>query len=308
MDYEQAKSQMHKLVAWAQANESDRNRNEADTRLHLIDQLIFDCLNWRREDVHVEESFEGTYTDYSFLSPRRLVIEAKREGIYFELPVGLFKAVCKIKTLTESNKGIDAAVRQAMRYCQDRSIPLGAVSNGHQMIAFLGSRSDGIPLIDGTCLIFYSLDDMAAQFRILWDNLSRDGVEGYKLHSTLKSEGVQPPPEKLSSRIASYPGFKNRNPFQTELKILGELFIEDVVRAPQLQKVFLENCYAQSGALSQYATISKQILQARYSTLFERELAGPSLEAVTTKGGLSDAFVDDVLAASLQATGHCVAW
>jgi hypothetical protein len=221
MDYEQAKSQMHKLVAWAQANESDRNRNEADTRLHLIDQLIFDCLNWRREDVHVEESFEGTYTDYSFLSPRRLVIEAKREGIYFELPVGLFKAVCKIKTLTESNKGIDAAVRQAMRYCQDRSIPLGAVSNGHQMIAFLGSRSDGIPLIDGTCLIFYSLDDMAAQFRILWDNLSRDGVEGYKLHSTLKSEGVQPPPEKLSSRIASYPGFKNRNPFQTELKILG---------------------------------------------------------------------------------------
>jgi hypothetical protein len=72
------------------------------------------------------------------------------------------------------------------------------------------------------------------------------------------------------------------------------------VRAPQLQKEFLETCYAQSGALSQYATISKQILQARYSTQFEKELAGPSLQAVTTKDGFSESFVEDVLAASLK--------
>ena len=62
----------------------------------------------------------------------------------------------------------------------------------------------------------------------------------------------------------------------------------------------MENCYSQSGALSQHASISKQILQARYSTLFERELAGPALEPVSTKDGLSDNFVDDVLAASLK--------
>jgi hypothetical protein len=300
MDFEQAKSHIQELVAWAETNDANRKRNEADTRLHLIDQLIFDCLNWKREDVHSEESFEGTYTDYSFLSPRRLLIEAKREGIYFELPAGFTKPVCKLSTLTDTHQAIDAAIRQAMRYCQDRSIPLGTVCNGHQLIAFLGSRSDGVPPIEGNCLVFYSLGDMLSQFRLLWDNLSRSGVEAYALHSTLRSAGVQPPPEKLSVRIVGYPGFKNRNPFQTDLKILGELFIEDVVRAPQLQKEFLESCYAQSGALSQYATISKQILQARYSTLFERELAGPSLEAVTNKDGLSEAFVDDVLAASLK--------
>ncbi len=141
---------------------------------------------------------------------------------------------------------------------------------------------------------------MSSQFRLLWDNLSRAAVEAYTLHTTLKMVGAQPPPEKLSARISAYPGFKNRNPFQTDLKILGELFIEDVVRAPQLQKEFLEACYAQSGALAQYATISKQILQARYSTLFERELAGPKLQAVTKKDGFSEAFVDDVLAASLK--------
>jgi hypothetical protein len=83
LDFEEAMSHMQALVAWAELNDAEQKRNEADTRLHLIDQLIFDCLNWRREDVHSEESFEGTYTDYSFLSPRRLLIEAKREGIYF---------------------------------------------------------------------------------------------------------------------------------------------------------------------------------------------------------------------------------
>jgi hypothetical protein len=154
--------------------------------------------------------------------------------------------------------------------------------------------------MNGTCLVFYSLRDMLAHFRVLWDNLSRPGVMAYTLHSTLKGDGILPPPEKLSSRIPGFPVLKNRNPFQTELKILGDLFIEDVVRAPPLEKEFLENCYSQSGALSQYASISKQILQARYSTLFERELAGPTLEAVSTKDGLSDNFVDDVLAASLK--------
>ena len=147
--------------------------------------------------------------------------------------------MCKLSTI----------VATAMRYCQERSIPLGAVCNGHQLIAFLGSRADGVPAKDGNCLIFYSLADMASQFRTVWDNLSRAGVDAYTLHTTLKMTGGQPPPEKLSARLASYPGFKNRNPFQTDLKILGELFIEDVVRAPQLQKDFLQACYAQSGAL-----------------------------------------------------------
>ena len=300
MDFEQAESNLRKLVLWAQTNDCGEKRNEADTRLQLIDQLIFDCLGWRREDVHSEESFEGTFTDYSFLSPRRLVIEAKREGIYFEIPVGFTKAVCKLSTIVATDSAVESAVRQAMRYCQERSIPLGAVCNGHQLIAFLGSRADGVPAKDGNCLIFYSLADMASQFRTVWDNLSRAGVDAYTLHTTLKMTGGQPPPEKLSARLASYPGFKNRNPFQTDLKILGELFIEDVVRAPQLQKDFLQACYAQSGALSQYASISKQILQARYSTLFERELAGPTLQTATKKNGFSEAFVDDVLAASLK--------
>ncbi len=300
MDFEEGKSELMKLVTWAKEHNADLKRNEADTRLQLIDQLLFECLDWRREDCHAEEQFNGTYSDYSFLTPRKFLIEAKREGIYFELPVAFSKTICKIATIADDDPAIDAAIRQAMRYCQERSIPIGSICNGHQMVAFLASRPDGVPPMSGKCLVFNSLQGMLDSFRLLWDNLSRPAVLSYALHSILSEEGFQAPPEKLSARISGFPGFKNRNPFQTELKILGELFIEDVARAPQNEQAFLERCYSPSGALSQYASISKQILQARYSTLFEKELEGPALESITTKGGLSESFTEDILAASLK--------
>ncbi len=299
-DFELAKSEMAKLVAWATRNNVELKRNEADTRLHLVDQLIFNCLGWSREDCHAEERFEGKYTDYALLSPRRLVLEAKREGSYFELPAGFSKRICKLSTAIEGNREIESAVRQALGYCQERGIPLGAVSNGHQLIAFIGSRPDGVPPMEGYCLVFQSLQDMDGDFRLLWDNLSKPGVLAYGLHTTLKVESIHPPPEKISQRIPDYPGVKNRNPFQMELKILGELFIEDVVRAPQLEAEFLQRCYCPSGALSQYALISKEILQARYSALFERELGGTALQPAQTKYGLSKDLGDDILAASLK--------
>jgi hypothetical protein len=235
-----------------------------------------------------------------FLSGYRDLIEAKREDIYFELPAGPNKRVRKLSTVVEDNEQIDDAVRQCLSYCLDRGTPFGAICNGHQIIAFVGSRTDGVSPLEGHCLVFASLDEMLSDFRTLWDNISKPAVISYALHSTLKADTASPPPEKLSQRIAGYPGFKNRNPFQTDLKILGELFIEDVIQAPQLEVDFLKKAYCPSGALSQYALISKQILQARYSSLFEKEIAGPTLQPAQTKHGLSEDFGTDVLAASLK--------
>jgi hypothetical protein len=299
-DFELAKAEMEKLLAWAAANDSSLRRNEAETRLHLIDQILFNCLGWGREDCHVEERLGGKYADYILGTPRRVILEAKREGTYFELPAGLDKRVLRLTTVMESGPTIGGAILQCLSYCSERGTHFGAVSNGHQVVVFIGSRTDGVPPVQGYCLVFTSLEDMLRNFRTLWDNLSQPGVLSYVLHSTLMVAGAPPPPEKLSQRIPGYPGFKNRNPFQTDLKILGELFIEDVAKAPELEEEFLKEAYCPSGALSQYALISKRILQARYSSLFEKELAGPTLEPAQTKRGLADNLAADVLAASLK--------
>ncbi len=54
-----------------------------------------------------------------------------------------------------------------------------------------------------------------------------------------------------------------------------------------MEKTFLEECYAQSGALSQYSLISKSILQARYTALFDSEMPGPAITSASTKEGIS---------------------
>ncbi len=89
-EYELCRSNLETLVASEIAKPS--HRNEATTRLQLIDCLFFDCLGWSKEDVVLEESDGREYADYTFylgFARRRvLIVEAKKEGDYFEVPVG----------------------------------------------------------------------------------------------------------------------------------------------------------------------------------------------------------------------------
>jgi hypothetical protein len=53
----------------------------------LIDELLVGALGSPKGQVVAEGSDGGTYADYLLGRPAtRLIVEAKREGIYFELP------------------------------------------------------------------------------------------------------------------------------------------------------------------------------------------------------------------------------
>ncbi|KPL02349.1 MAG: hypothetical protein AMJ90_06130 [candidate division Zixibacteria bacterium SM23_73_2] len=120
-DYETSRNALQELLKWYNSHVNNHNRNEATTRLHLIDDLIFKCLGWEKEDCVAEDTYENTYVDYSLSCPKRtLIIEAKREGIYFELPAGHLKIKYSIKHLCRDNPKISDAVKQAMNYCQER--------------------------------------------------------------------------------------------------------------------------------------------------------------------------------------------
>jgi hypothetical protein len=92
-----------------------------------------------------------------------------------------------------------------------------------------------------------------------------------------------------------YPGFKGRNPFQTDLKILSDLVLEDIPRGEQVEEEFLKECYCPSGALSQYALISKEILRARYSALFDHQTPGPTLIPAATREGITPELIAESL-------------
>ena len=284
-DYEECLENLKVLIE--KMDDTGRsNRNEATTRLQFIDELLFDCLGWDKSECVAEDNFDRTYTDYSLGKPHTyLIVEAKKEDIYFDVPAGVHDLTFRIQRFKKDAPKVYDAIKQAMTYCQNKGVPFGAVCNGHQLVAFLASRTDGNPPIEGRALVLNSHQQMIEHFLELWNCLSKDGVVSRGLSVQLQETGERPPPDKLSLRIPKYPRYQRRNTLQTNLQIFGDLIIEDVVKSPENETDFLRECYANSGALSQYASISKSILKSRYSSEFEDSIAGTSLTAAAEKGG-----------------------
>jgi hypothetical protein len=277
-DYETCRQNLVELVA----DTVNAGRNEATTRLHVIDRLFFECLGWDKEDTVLEESRDGQYADYTFLFPRRrLIVEAKREGDYFELPLSKDKLVYSIATLLRDVPNLKAAMQQVAGYCQQRGVPYACVCNGHQLIAFVATRTDSQSPFDGKALVFPSLHFMLEHFLELWQSVSKHAVEEQTLRSRLLGDLQPILPDKLSAHLAPYPGTKGRNPFQANLQIVSDLILEDLARHPDLEPVFLRECYCTSAELTHHSAITKDFLKARYAALFTSEHPGPTTESIT---------------------------
>lgn len=295
--YDQGKEALDELIQWAEANDAGDARNEATTRLHLIDTLLMGVLGWPKSQIRAEEPAGTGRIDYSLGAPAvRLIIEAKKEGVYFDLPAGTRTGVHSLRSLTDGPQGkaLTDALQQVSTYAAVNGVGLAGVTNGHQLILFVAVRTDGIKPLDGRALVFPTLADMRTEYRSLWDNTSPAGIDSRRLYASLRTTNALPP-EPLAVHIPGYPGVKRRNDLQTGLQILGELFFLDVARLEELREDFLKDSYASSGALSQYSEVSKQILQTRYAMLNQDAVqVSPAVERL----GLSQELTQDVLAAA----------
>jgi Cdc6-like AAA superfamily ATPase len=281
------------------AAEPSGGRNEDTTRFQLIDVLLTECLGHPRNSISTEEHAHPGFADYIVSAPGRLlVIEAKKEDVTFALPEGLAgRPTVSIATL-RSDAATKKTIDQVIPYAQQLGIPLAAIANGHQLAVFLGSRTDGKDVQSGEALVFVSLQDMIDQFRRLWDLLSRDAlVERRAVQILLMGTAHPQPPVKLSATIHTYPGFRHRTEQDTDLKILSTIFIQDIEGNAEVSDDFLRECYYNSGTLSQYAFISKEILKSRYKSL--PGAIGVDTEPIRGKKGLSPSFHGDLIAAAV---------
>ena len=183
-------------------------------------------------------------------------------------------------------------MKQVSRYCHERGIQIGVVTNGWQFIAFIANRNDSIPPLEGEALVIQSLDKFHENYKEIWNCLSKTGFEEQYLVKKLLGDKIHQLPSKLSSIIYDYPGIKNRNPFQADLEIISDLVLEDVIRDKTIEQDFFKYCYCKSGALSQYSLMSKEILSTRYHYLFDSNDKKAILEQVANKKGLSSELVE----------------
>jgi GTPase SAR1 family protein len=276
---------------------STQKRNEATTRLQLIDRLLIDCLGWDSAKITSEDRITtiGNFKDYTFSNPQKMVVvEAKKAGVFFEIPITKKNdLVFSITSLCKGNKDLRLAIEQVSGYCANSGIPVACVTNGHQLLIFLGSRTDGIEPLRGKILVFSSLELMGENFIKLWNSLSPEGLNQNHLYSILAGETSTIIPQKPSSGLAAndYPGFKTRTSFQNEFDTISELIFRELTYENEIEDRFLRECYCQSNYLSDYTSLTKKILKARYSSLANIGLgitqlsnfSMPSLKKVVTK-------------------------
>jgi GTPase SAR1 family protein len=275
--------------------------NEADTRHRILDRIVHDCLGWDRAHTRVERRLNDEYSDYELGTPAKVLIEAKRSGQYFDIPIEANKhgIVRSLRSICALSKEFKSAFEQAHRYCADRGIQIGVVSNGKQTVVFLGVRNDGIPPADGKCLLFNGLDQLEQNFHRLWQAISPNSPDQQILLSDLASSVPTGVPQKLSNYVPGYPSFRYPSDSQQSLRTLSDLLIEDAPNTPSVRHRFYEECYCESGALAKEALVGKNILSARYAAMFIPSAQSPTLQQVRAKPddkfGLSSEVVAEAL-------------
>ncbi|EKK1470205.1 P-loop NTPase fold protein [Escherichia coli] len=162
--------------------------NEAETRLKIIDQILFEVLKWTRDDVSVEtrvsEDGETTFADYVIkTASTAFIIEAKKIGQAFDTKQ--FDRRLKLNNNNLSGPFGDAII-QARDYCRKLSIQFAVVTNGEQWVIFPANRTDQVAFNSSYAIVFNNLQSaLKDDYTEFYDLLSRKAVINSSLEVTL---------------------------------------------------------------------------------------------------------------------------
>lgn len=286
-------------VLLAEIERSEHDWNEAETRFRIIDRLIIECFGWSPDDMSLEKPQGRQYTDYELGSPTSVIWEAKREGKIFEVPMQRRGSlVHRLSSVMQLSADCLDAIEQVNSYCVSRGVGLAVATNGHQIIAFQADR-DLTNKPDSRCVVFGSLSYLRTVFPRAWQLLSPGGVASNSLVNFLEQETAPKPPEKLSSAIPGYPQMREPSDIQRSMIDIAEMVLLNVEEQVGLEERFYRECYCDSGPLGQHALISKQMLLARYNSLFPDAEDAPNAQPVSAKRGKPQ-LTPDILAEAIS--------
>jgi hypothetical protein len=163
--------------------------NEAETRIKLIDVILYRLLGWSHDDISLEERTDAQdgsikYCDYIVRTGNTsFVIEAKKIGRTFSH----VSSKRRIKlTRSELTGDLGEAVNQTRQYCIDKNIPFGVTTNGAQWVIFPAVRIDGVSFASSSAVVFDSIESsLGTDFNEFRDLLSREAVVNGSLEQHL---------------------------------------------------------------------------------------------------------------------------
>lgn len=224
--------------------------SEADTRALIIDRIVHEVLEWPRSCVVREVYATPGYIDYELTTTRPvLVVEAKAAGESFVIPYrkSHVAARLKINGVLRSNQALQGALVQAQRYCSDRGMRYGVVTNGYSFVVFR-ALVDGSPWREGEAIVFATPKVLEEDFTTFWNLLSYEAVRAGRLDDSFRatasvSRGYHRPISRIVNADATYA----RNPINTALRPYVEKYFGDIASQDELE--VLEHCYIHSQPL-----------------------------------------------------------
>jgi hypothetical protein len=267
-------------------------KNEATTRLHAIDTMLFEVLGWDRLQVEPEKycRAEG-FADYVFRDGPGfgLILEAKKADETFVIesrtlpdgPVGL-------ALLAAECPAAERALLQALGYAASLGARYISITNGFQWLIALTFVQNTVAA-DRSVIVFESLDAIEKKFRRFWECFSPAGVAANSVQNLLLESRKAPPPTKLSQRLSTYPLPARRNEISNELSVvLGAVWEE--IRSDEEDDEFLRSCYVDPEASAAQMVLAKELLEQHLSTdakVFSAALA-PSQAGNLINNGLPE--------------------
>ena len=237
--------------------------SEADTRCKFIDYLFIKCLNWDERNIgrelRVSSDDKIGYVDYIFCTHIPiLVVEAKRKDIIFDFPSD-GKRKYKLNGVISKNSEINEAIIQARTYAESKSIKYAIVTNGIQILAFVATRSDGIPWRDGECVIFRDLDDMENNYTEFYNIFYRSNFIMHSLGSFFSIEEKISKAKRVISEIENPDEPIFRNAYSDAINKLIESYFADIVDLAD--RDVLENCYCTNSEIKLYENNLESLLR-----------------------------------------------
>jgi hypothetical protein len=242
--------------------------NEANTRLRIINEILFDILHWDKLQVEAEKYVRiAGFVDYVFGKTNgfSLVLEAKREGVYFTLPnVKYPPEPIPFKLIAKESPAAADAMRQALGYANQLGAPYVAITNGRQWILGL-TFVQYTEVEDRQVIVFESLDAINERFREFFEAFSPRAIRTNMPSVRLLDARRAPAPPKLSTQIPGYPVLAERNSLRNTMKhVLG--LVWDEVEGDADNEIFLQECYINPEPSQDILRVASELLVQRRAT------------------------------------------
>lgn len=236
----------HEIATRIACMDHERTFNEADTRHKIIDQILHGVLGWPVNQTLHESFISPGYADYRLKRSNGddlIFIEAKKEGIYFNIPQNFnigqsFQYITVQTLLTDPN--IRSAIEQVRAYCMEEGCSFAGITNGHEWILFKTFET-GKNWRNLKALTIKSNKYFSERFTEATNTLGYSAIKEGSLKSALG--GITRHNREIfypKDKIFSYDHEVSSNGYARELRPLANKYFGTIdVSEPE----FMESCY-----------------------------------------------------------------